>query len=225
MVAARFFFLLGTYAVGRFLLFFVAYRLGVAPGQAAAQAGMLLALLTLVTTLAAPLGGWAADRWGRQPLMTAGALLSIVGVLGLITAASAEFILLCGSVMALGSAAFAGANWALTTELAPPEEAARFMGLANFGTAGGAAAAGLLGPLVDWGNSLAGGPRLYLPVSRRGRGLPRRDPCSAPATRRACTHTELWKGAAMIEPRRSVDLPSWLATLYAPLTPCCKRSN
>ncbi len=82
VVVARFFFLLGTYAVGRFLLFFVAYRLGVAPGEAAAQAGMLLALLTLVTTLAAPLGGWAADLWGRLPLMTAGALLSMIGVLG-----------------------------------------------------------------------------------------------------------------------------------------------
>jgi hypothetical protein len=45
----------------------------------------------------------------------------------------------------------------MTTELIPPGEAARFMGLANFGTAGGAAAAGLLGPLVDWGNGMADG--------------------------------------------------------------------
>lgn len=84
--------------------------------------------------------------------MTAGALLSIIGVLGLITAASSQSIWLCGILMALGSAAFVGANWALTTELAPPCEAARFMGLANFGIAG-AAAAGLLGPLVDWGGN------------------------------------------------------------------------
>jgi glucose/arabinose dehydrogenase len=40
-----------------------------------------------------------------------------------------------GGLMALGSAAFAGANWALTADLTPPAEAARF-----------------LGPLVDWGN-------------------------------------------------------------------------
>ena len=89
--------------------------------------------------------------------MTAGALLSTAGVLGLITADSSQLILFYGGIMAVGSAAFASANWALTTELTPPNEAARFMGLANFGTAGGAAAAGLLGPLVDWGNTLAAG--------------------------------------------------------------------
>jgi hypothetical protein len=54
--------------------------------------------------------------------------------------------------MALGSAAFSAANWALTADLAPPAEAARFLGLANLGTAGAAAAAGLFGPLVDWAN-------------------------------------------------------------------------
>jgi MFS family permease len=157
VVGARFLFLLGTYAVGRFLLFFVADRLGFDPARAAEEAGMLLAVLTLVTALGAPLGGWAADRWGRVPLMVAGALLSAAGVLGLITATTSATMLLYGCLMSAGSAAFAGANWALTTELTPPHEAARFMGLANFGTAGGAAAAGLLGPLVDWGNTLSPG--------------------------------------------------------------------
>jgi MFS family permease len=157
VVSARFFFLLGTYATGRFLLFFIADRLGFEPARAAEEAGMLLAALTLITALAAPLGGWAADRWGRIPLMAAGALLSAAGVLGLITAGSSQLILLYGGIMAVGSAAFASANWAMTTELTPPNESARFMGLANFGTAGGAAAAGLLGPLVDWGNTLAPG--------------------------------------------------------------------
>ncbi len=157
VVVARFLFLLGTYAVGRFLLYFVADRLGLDPGRAAEEAGLLLASLTLVTAVSAPLGGWAADRWGRLPLMAAGALLSTAGVLGLITADSSQLILFYGGIMAVGSAAFASANWALTTELTPPNEAARFMGLANFGTAGGAAAAGLLGPLVDWGNTLAAG--------------------------------------------------------------------
>lgn len=157
VVLARFFFLLGTYAVGRFLLFYIADRLALEPGQAAEEAGLLLAVLTLATALAAPLGGWLADRLGRTPLMIGGSLLSAAGVLGLIVAGSQPQILLYGVMMALGSAAFAAANWALATELAPPEEAARFMALANFGTAGGAAAAGLLGPLVDWGNGQAGG--------------------------------------------------------------------
>lgn len=155
VVLARFCFLLGTYAVGRFLLLLIADRLALDPSRAAEETGLLLGVLTLLTALAAPLGGWAADRLGRVPLMALGCVLSAAGVLGLIGANSAPLILLCGVVMAFGSAAFGAANWALTTELAPQEEAARYMALANFGTAGGAAAAGLLGPLVDWGNRQA----------------------------------------------------------------------
>jgi MFS family permease len=157
VVAARFLFLLGTYAVGRFLLYFVADRLALDPGRAAEEAGGLLAGLALITALAAPPAGWATDRLGRTPLMVAGALLSAAGVLLLIPARSAALIFAGGAVMALGSAMFAAANWARTADLAPVDEAARFFGLANIGTAGAAAAAGLLGPLVDWGNAAAPG--------------------------------------------------------------------
>jgi MFS family permease len=165
LVASRFLFLLGTYAVGRFLLLFVAGRLGLSADQAAEQAGNLLAGLALVTVLAAPLAGWAADRWGRLPLMLAGAVLSAAGTLLLIFAGSGGQILLFGALMSLGSAAFAGANWAMTADLAPPDEAGRFFGLANFGTAGAAAAAGLFGPLVDAADRLAPGsgyPALFV---------------------------------------------------------------
>lgn len=157
LVVSRFLFLLGTYAVGRFLLYFVADRLHLAPDPAAEEAGNLLAILTLVTALGAPLTGWAADRFGRMPLMVLGAVLSGVGVFLMIVAIDSIQILLFGGLMALGSAAFAGANWAMTADYVPLNEAARFMALANFGTAGAAAAAGLLGPLVDWANSISFG--------------------------------------------------------------------
>jgi MFS family permease len=149
LVFSRFFFLLGTYAIGRFLLFFVAARLGLDPQQAAEQAGSLLAGLALVTILAAPLAGWLVDRLGRKPMMLFGALVSAGGALLLIWAANAWQILLFGSLLSLGSAAFVSANWAMTADVVPKEEAGRFFGLANFGTAGAAAAAGLFGPLVD----------------------------------------------------------------------------
>jgi MFS family permease len=149
LVLARFLFLLGTYAVGRFWLYFVADRLGLDRDHAAEQAGLLLAAVTLVTVLAALPAGWLADRLGRMPLMVGGGLVSAAGVLGLVAAATAWQIALCGSVMALGSAAFASASWALTADLVPPDEAGRFFGLANVSTAGAAAAAGLFGPLMD----------------------------------------------------------------------------
>jgi MFS family permease len=157
LVVSRFLFLLATYAVGRFLLLFVAGRLDLDPASAAGEAGTMLTILALVTILAAIPSGWLADRFGRMPLMVAGALLSAVGVALLMVAGSQPQIILFGSLMALGSAAFASANWALTADLVPAEQAAHFFGLANFGTAGAAAVAGLFGPLIDWANGQAGG--------------------------------------------------------------------
>jgi MFS family permease len=150
LILARFLFLLGIYATGRFLLFFVADRLGLSEGQAAEQAGSLLAGLAFITILASPLTGWLADRIGRVPLMIAGAICSAVSALMLVWAGSAGQILLFGGLMSIGSAAFAGGSWALLADIVPKDESARYFGLANFGTAGAAAAAGLFGPVIDW---------------------------------------------------------------------------
>ena len=149
LVASRFLFLLGVYATGRFLLLFVANRLGLSENQAAEQAGNILATLALITVIASPITGWLADRLGRLPLMMAGAVLSAASATLLIWAHSTSQILLFGGLMSLGSAAFAGGSWALLADLVPKDEPARFFGLANFSTAGSAAAAGLFGPLVD----------------------------------------------------------------------------
>jgi MFS family permease len=168
LVASRFLFLLGTFAVGRFFLFFIENRLGLRGDEAAPVAGMLLGTLALLTALAAPLAGWAADRLGRLPPMWIGAAASAIGVLGLVAADSVGWILLSGGLMAVGSAAFSTANWALTADVVPRVESARFFGLANVGTAGAAAAAGLFGPLVDVGNAASPGrgyTALFLGVS------------------------------------------------------------
>ena len=149
LMISRFLFLLGIYGTGRFLLFFVAERLGLSEAQAAEQAGTLLAALALISVLASPLTGWLADRIGRVPLMIAGSILSAVSALLLVWASSASQILLFSGLMSLGSAAFAGGSWALLADLVPKRRSARFFGLANFSTAGSAAAAGLFGPIVD----------------------------------------------------------------------------
>ena len=165
LVLSRFLFLLGTYTVGRFLLYFVAERLRLGANQAANEAGNLLAGLALITVLVSPLAGWMADRLGHVPLMVTGAVVSALGTLLLIIADSSIQILLFGALMSLGSAAFASANWAMTADLSPPTDSARFFGLANFGTAGAAAAAGLFGTLIDGANRLVAGsgyPALFL---------------------------------------------------------------
>jgi MFS family permease len=157
LILARFLFLLGIYGTGRFLLYFVAERLGLSEEQAAEQAGALLAGLALITILASPITGWLTDRIGRVPLMIIGALLSAASAFLLVWANSASEILLFGGFMSLGSAAFAGGSWALLADVVPKQQSARFFGLANFSTAGAAATAGLFGPLIDWVDRLSPG--------------------------------------------------------------------
>jgi MFS family permease len=154
---ARFLFLLGIYATGRFLLFFVAERLGLESNQAAEQAGSLLAVLALITVLASPVAGWLADRAGRLTVMTAGSVLGSISAMFLVWAGSSSQILLFGGLMSIGSAAFAGGSWALIADLAPKQESARYFGLANFSTAGAAACAGLFGPVIDWAEFISPG--------------------------------------------------------------------
>lgn len=58
-----------------------------------------------------------------------------------------------GVLTALGSAAFNAASWAALTDLTASADTGRLLGLANFGTAGAAAAAGAFGLMIDAGNA------------------------------------------------------------------------
>ena len=149
VVAARFLFLLGIYAVGRFLLLFVADRFGLTPDAAAAEAGMALASLALVTVAASLPAGWLADRIGRRALMVGGGLAGGAGIALLPAADSMVALIGAGSLMAIGSAAFGSASWALLADLSPAPRAGGALGLANLGTAGAAAAAGGFGAIID----------------------------------------------------------------------------
>ncbi len=149
LVLARFLFLFGTYAVGRFLVLLVAERLGIPPERAVDEAGWLLALFTLATAAAAIPLGRVADRRPRRALMVPGAIVAAIGIAVLIPTSGVAGVLAGGLLMSLGTAAFVTGNWAATTDLVPAGEAGRLMGIANLGTGLAAAAAGALGPLIE----------------------------------------------------------------------------
>jgi MFS family permease len=149
LMAARFLFLLGTYAVGRFLVLLVAERLGVGTASAVADAGALLAVLTLATAAAAIPAGWATDRLGGHRLMAAGAVVSAVGILALAPPLGVVGLLVGGLAMSVGTAAFVVPNWAAITALTPADDAGRLLGWASIATGGAAACAGALGTVID----------------------------------------------------------------------------
>jgi MFS family permease len=151
LVMARFLFTLGTFVIGRFLLLLVADRLGIDAAHAADETGTFMALFTLIGAIAAVGSGVIVDRVGPRRVMRLGIMASAVGVVGFLPSAGSGGVLIAGTTMALGTAAFASANWAASTRLVPAAQAGRLMGLANLGTGGAAACAGLIGPLIDWG--------------------------------------------------------------------------
>jgi MFS family permease len=148
VIASRFLFLLGVYAVGRFMLLFVGERLGLSPERAGEHAALALALLAAITVLSSVPGGWLADRIGRRPLMAAGGGLAAVGIGLMPLASSMEHVVLFGGLMALGTAAFSSGSWALLADLAA-EEPGRLLGISNLGTAAAAALAGIFGLAID----------------------------------------------------------------------------
>jgi MFS family permease len=149
LIVSRFLFLLGIYAIGRFLLLLVADRLAIPAEAAAQETGGLLAVFTLVTAAGALVCGPLVDRLGRSRLMGLGTIVATIGIVAFIPAFGLAGVLVAGILMSLGTSAFAAANWAALTDLAAPESAGRLMAVANLGTAGAAACAGLVGPLID----------------------------------------------------------------------------
>lgn len=149
LVAARFLFLVATYAVGRFLVLLVADRLEIAPERAADEAGGLLAIFTLATAAVAVGFGALADRIASRELMVLGALAAAVGIGVLVPAMGIAGVALGGLLMSFGTGAFMTANWSATVALVPPRDAGRLMSIANLGTAVAAAVGGLVGPLID----------------------------------------------------------------------------
>ena len=79
--------------------------------------------------------------------------------------------------MAMG--AFNSANWALATDLVAKGEEARYLGIANMATAGGAALARAIGPAIDFFNGRSAGSGYHVHAAglrgllhrRRGAGF------------------------------------------------------
>jgi MFS family permease len=149
LIVARFLFLFATFGVGRFLVLLVGERLDLDPAAAVDDAAGLLAVFTLATAVTAVAAGWIADRRSRRDLMVAGGALAALGIVALVPPAGLAGVVAGGLLMSLGTAVFVTANWAATAALVSPDDAGRLMAVANLGTGFAAAAAGILGPLID----------------------------------------------------------------------------
>jgi MFS family permease len=119
---------------------------------------VLLALVAVFLIATALGGGYLADRIGRKRLVALSGLIAAGGTLLLLFSPNLPLVLVSGSIIGIGAGTFMATNWALGTDLAPPQEAGRYLGISNLAGAGaGIVGAGIGGPMADFFNGLRPG--------------------------------------------------------------------
>jgi MFS family permease len=155
-VVNRLLFLAAVGSVQGFAQYFLADVLQI--DNAATMTTYLLAAVAVFLIITALSGGWLADRIGRRRLVGGSAVVSAVGTFLLLLAKDIPLVLVGGSIIGIGAGTFMATNWALGTDLAPPEEAGRYLGISNLAGAGaGIVGAGIGGPMADFFNALEPG--------------------------------------------------------------------
>ena len=119
---------------------------------------LLLGVVGLFLLPSALGGGLLADRIGRRPLVMAAGLISGAGTFLLLLANGIPLTLAGAGLIGLGAGTFMATSWALGTDLVPPAEAGRYLGISNLAGAGaGIVGAGIGGPMADFFNALEPG--------------------------------------------------------------------
>lgn len=151
LIGSRFVFLMGIYGVQAFAQYYIQDVMRVANPVKAT--GDLMTALALMLVVAAPLGGWLADKFGARKVVKLASLISAAGCFLLLNAHDLDGLVLFAGVLGAGIGLYLSSNWALASRLAPKQQAGKFLGLTNLATAGASAFSRLLGFPVDWLNN------------------------------------------------------------------------
>ena len=146
-LVSRLLFIMALTTLQTFALYYFQDVVGIArPAEVTADLITAVGVAMLVVVYPA---GRFSDKIGRKPILVACGFLAAAGVALIFFYHSYNLILCGGSLIGISAGAFLSTNWALATDLVPQEEAARYLGLTNLASAGGAALARLIGPLID----------------------------------------------------------------------------
>lgn len=106
--------------------------------------GQLIIVVGICTLFTALPGGWLADKFGKKRLTSLAGLVAMLGTLVLLSTTivpNLTMVYVGGVIIGLGAGLFMTTNWALGTDLAPSNEAGRYLGISNLAGAG----AGIIG--------------------------------------------------------------------------------
>ena len=154
-LASRLLVFMAFATIQQFALNFLTDVIGVEnPATATAQFSITAVVGMLAVVYPA---GHLSDRFGRRPIAISAAFLGAIGIAIIFFSHSYGSIMLAAGILGIALGAFTSTNWALATDLVTKGEEARYLGLTNVATAGGAALARLIGPVIDFFNKFTPG--------------------------------------------------------------------
>jgi MFS family permease len=155
-VTNRLMFLAAVTSIQRFAILFLIYAFKVSAEESAGMAGKLFSVVGIFTLISAVSAGWLSRRVGPRNLTGFSGLLAAAGtalLVATIFAPNGLLIYVIGCILGVAVGIFNTANWELGTDLVPPEEAGRYLGISNLAGAGaGMVGAGIGGLMIDYLN-------------------------------------------------------------------------
>lgn len=152
----RLLFLAAVGSIRNFALYFLRDVLHVT--NAAAATGNLMIVVGIFTFLATVPSGFLADRFGRKTMVAGSGVLAALGTILLVLSPNMTMVMISGIIIGVATGTFMTVNWALGTDLVPPAEAGRYLGVSNLAGAGaGIVGTGLGGPMADFFNAASPG--------------------------------------------------------------------
>jgi len=160
-VVNRLMFLAAITSIQGIAPYFLKFVFNITNEAAISRTGTLMIFIGIFLLASALPGGWLSDRFGRNRLIGLSGLLAAVGAIVLLTTvwiANMNLIYIAGIILGIATGLFNTANWALGTDLVPPGEAGRYLGVSNLAGAGaGIIGAGIGGPVADYLNNFMPG--------------------------------------------------------------------
>ncbi len=155
-IVNRLLFLAAMTSIQGFALYFIMYAFKITAEESSNLTGTLTFIIGIFIVVAALIAYLLADRIGHKRLVGLSGILAAVGgcvLLGTIWLPNLSLIYLAGLILGLATGLFMTSNWAMGTNLVPPEEAGRYLGISNLAGAGaGMIGAGIGGPVADYLN-------------------------------------------------------------------------
>jgi MFS family permease len=160
-IVNRLMFLAAATSLQGSIFYFVMYAFTLTGDGASVLTGNLTSIIGIFILITALASGWIADRVGRKRLVGISGVVAGVGnvlLLSTIWVPNLTMVYIAGTIIGMATGLFMTANWALGTDLVPPDEAGRYLGISNLAGAGaGIIGAGIGGLVADYLNGIRPG--------------------------------------------------------------------